>query len=920
MAADLKRLADLLRSEAPALAERILTRAGQDLLEGCPDAKRELWLRICAGTVEKVAVCLEGGQLPDPEGLREHIARMHKRGIGLREALEMKALIEREVSYFLASEGKAGPMELVDVADCAERTISVGVGAYLDFTQDIFESEHKQLLDSIDGMDVVVFRADTEGTLLQVNQTGADVLGADSPEALLGRSIGEFYADPADRQKLREKLLSDGRVTQHLLRLRRTCGEQLWVETNIRVRLGPDGKPAGLDGFARDITSRLAAENEQRRTAQLLAGILGSAGEYGIVATDRAGKINYFSEGAAVLFGLKSCEVVGKLHVGELWLPEARMRLEDALARLERTGHYEEEIELLRTHGLTFNARVSGSARRDAEGEVTGFTFVIRDVTEDRAAQKLVTLLAHALESSREGVTLADMSGVLTYVNPMMTAMTGYDAEEMLGRDFSIFYPEDFPREEVRAIARSTLAGGWSGEVECATRDGKRFPVHLTTSLVRDERGRAVAMVALARDVTREKSLQKRLFEQEQRHLAELERQVRERTAELERAYRDLQKLDAMKDRFLTNISHELRTPLVSGVGYIELILQEGLGPINAEIRKGLRVAHRNLLRLVNLIDDLLAFTRLESGRDAMVIGRFHLEQMVTDCLLDLKVRANKSDLTVEMDIEKDLPPVEADEENIHRVFTNLLSNAEKFTEDSACIRVSARRCGRDRVEVRVADDGVGISEEELPHVFDRFYRSGRTQSTRYGGTGIGLSLVKEILSSHGCEVRAESPQEQGTIVVFNLPLARGAVQEATVVETPSAEVQRRPASILIVDDDPEVHELLSTVFSSSGDRLLVASGGQEGLGMASREDLDLIFLDISMDDMDGIEVLRQLRAGEKTRHIPVYMLTARADEASALSSRRSGASGFITKPFALAEVRGVVEDVMAGSISDENG
>jgi signal transduction histidine kinase/ActR/RegA family two-component response regulator len=424
-------------------------------------------------------------------------------------------------------------------------------------------------------------------------------------------------------------------------------------------------------------------------------------------------------------------------------------------------------------------------------------------------------------------------------------------------------------------------------------------------------------MVALIRDITREKSLQKRLFEQEQRHLAELERQVRERTAELERAYRDLQKLDAMKDRFLTNISHELRTPLVSGVGYIELILQEGLGPVNDEIRKGLRVAHRNLLRLVNLIDDLLTFTRLESGRDAMVISRFDLEQMVTDCLLDLKVRANKGSLKVEMDVEKDLPPVEGDEENIHRVFTNLLSNAEKFTGDDAHITVRARRVSKDRVNVSVTDDGIGIPAEDLPHVFDRFYRTQRTQSTRFSGTGIGLSLVKEILDSHRCPVTADSPGGKGTRISFELPLARGEGAKVETVRAASGGGARSPATILVIDDDIEVHELLSTVFAATGDRLLTASGGQEGLQMAAREDPDLIFLDISMDDMDGIEVLERLKGSEKTRHVPVYMLTARADDRSALASRQAKADGFVTKPFALAEVRGVVEDVLAGSVPE---
>ncbi len=1166
MAEDLSRFAGLLSKHAPDIIAATLSALESNAPGGKhPEETRETWRASLAQTVEAIAACLDGAEPPRVGGLLPGIIRLKECGAGLEEALAGRMLLQREIATVLIREGKVSSAGLFDCMQFIERVLSAGVGAYLSHAEGVFRSEHKDLLDSIGDMGVVVFRADAESRIRSVNQTGAEALGAGSPEELIGRPFAGFYAEDAERDELLRRLRDKGQVTGFRFRVRRLDGELIWVESNIRAKFAPDGQPAGFEGFARDVTNQeqaeralreseekyrtlfqtaaegilvadvetkrfkyanpavcemlgytedelkrmrvrdlhpredwervrpqfeaqaqgektlapalpclrkdgttiyanvsaasmlidgrecivgsftditelaevrrqleterhhlehvvgslgaglslldrdlniawvnepmtawfgpledlkgkkcyevyqgrdcpceecpslrsletgetcvrdmptqklpggervfrltatpirdekgeivqvleltqdvtaeKSAESERQRTAELLAGVLRSAGEYGVVGTDSRGTINYFSEGAELLFGRKSADIVGRTHVKELWLPEGRKRLVSDLEELGRSGHYAEETELLRTQGLTFNARVSGSARREPDGGLAGYTFVIRDVTEERAAQKLVTLLAHALESSREGVCLTDMSGVITYVNPMMTVLTGYQPGELLGKDLSIFYPEDFSGEEVRAIARATLAGGWSGEVDNVHKDGTRFPVHLTTSLVRDERGRAVAMVALARDITREKSLQKRLFEQEQRHLAELERQVRERTAELERAYRDLQKLDAMKDRFLTNISHELRTPLVSGVGYIELILQEGLGPINAEIRKGLRVAHRNLLRLVNLIDDLLAFTRLESGREAMVIRRFDLEQMITDCLLDLKVRANKPSLKVDMDVEKGLPPVEADEENIHRVFTNLLSNAEKFTGEEARISVRARRASADRAEVRVADNGVGIPEDELPHVFDRFYRSQRTQSTRYSGTGIGLSLVKEILESHDCTVRAESPGERGTAIAFTLPLARGKASPAGAPPPERPPGERRRATILVVDDDPEVHELLETVFAASGDRLLVASGGQEGLRLALKEDLDLVFLDISMDDMDGVEVLRQLRAGERTRHIPVYMLTARADDRSAVESRKVGATGFITKPFALAEVRGVVEDVLAGAV-----
>ncbi|HOX06250.1 MAG TPA: PAS domain S-box protein [Planctomycetota bacterium] len=752
-------------------------------------------------------------------------------------------------------------------------------------------------------------------------------------EGLVGRRCHEVFAYSNDTcaNCPSVKTLQTGGLHVADVTVRSPDGNEAIVRLTATPVRDAEGRVVQILELSEDVTAERAAEAERERTSGMLAGILSSAGEYAIVATDPDGTITYFSDGAERLFGVRQAGPVGRLHIADLWTPEGRPAFAAALAALAKGGCHEEEVELLRAQGVTFTARVSGSARTGASGELAGLTFVIRDVTEERAAQKLVTLLAHAVESSREGMALTDMSGVITYVNPAIATMAGREASGLLGKDVSILYSRETPGEEIRAIARATLAGGWSGEVTAVRADGSTYPAYMTTSLVRDDRGRAVAMVGLWRDVSREKSLQRRLFEQEQRHLAELERQVRERTAELERAYRDLQKLDAMKDRFLTNVSHELRTPLVSGVGYIELILHEGLGPISDDTRKGLRVAHRNLLRLVNLIDDLLTFTRLGSGKESMVMGRFDLAQMVNDCLLDLKVRASKKSLHVEMDVEKGLPPLEADEENVHRVFTNLLSNAEKFTSENAVIRIGARRISDSRVEVRVADNGVGIPSEELSQVFDRFYRSQRTSSPRYGGTGIGLSLVREILEAHGCTVRAESPEGGGTAIIFTLPLAPAgsgpsaprrqpepAVPARRTAPAPEASGPRQAAgpSVLVIDDDPDVHELLRSILRDGGGRVTSAPGGREGLEAAAAGDFDLIFLDLTMEGMDGTEVLAHLRRQERSRHTPVYVLTARADDGSLREARAAGAQGLLVKPFSIAEVRQAIGDVMSGGES----
>jgi len=209
----------------------------------------------------------------------------------------------------------------------------------------------------------------------------------------------------------------------------------------------------------------------------------------------------------------------------------------------------------------------------------------------------------------------------------------------------------------------------------------------------------------------------------------------------------------------------------------------------------------------------------------------------------------------------------------------------------------------------------VGIPADELSQVFDRFYRSQRTASPRYGGTGIGLSLVREILEAHGCTVRAESSGERGTAMIFTLPLAaKGAPPKERRAASPLPALKPRPgASILVVDDDPDVHDLLRTILKDTGDRVTSAASGAQALEVAAGADFDMVFLDLSMEGMDGVEVLKRLRAAERTRATPVYVLTARADNGSLKDSRTAGADGLLVKPFTIAEVREAVEEVMGG-------
>ena len=236
---------------------------------------------------------------------------------------------------------------------------------------------------------------------------------------------------------------------------------------------------------------------------------------------------------------------------------------------------------------------------------------------------------------------------------------------------------------------------------------------------------------------------------------------------ELFKANRELRDLNRMKDQFLANCSHELKTPLVSGMGYVDLLLTGGMGTLEARQERGLRIAYRNLERLLGLIENLLALAKGRFRPEALKVTQFALRPLVDECVDSLKARARKRSLAVRVVWPRAEVVVEGDERKIHSVFTNVLANAEKFTPEDAriAIRVRAGADGRCRVEVR--DNGKGPDRGGEIEMFKT------TGDPRTAGLGIGLTLSRQILEAHGGRIRLERGGRGGARVTFDLPRAR---------------------------------------------------------------------------------------------------------------------------------------------------
>jgi signal transduction histidine kinase len=238
---------------------------------------------------------------------------------------------------------------------------------------------------------------------------------------------------------------------------------------------------------------------------------------------------------------------------------------------------------------------------------------------------------------------------------------------------------------------------------------------------------------------------------------------------ELFRANRELRDLNQMKDQFLANCSHELKTPLVSGMGYVDLLLSGGMGHLDPRQEKGLKIAHRNLERLLGLIENLLALAKARFRPEELRIARFDLRPLIEECVESLRARARKKSLRVKATLPRGRLWVEGDERKIHSVITNVLANAEKFSPDDARIEIRILRPKAGKIRVSVTDNGVGLLEEKAD-----IQPFKTTSDLRYAGMGIGLTLARQILQAHHCDILLGRGPRGGARVQFDLPSGKG--------------------------------------------------------------------------------------------------------------------------------------------------
>jgi PAS domain S-box-containing protein len=494
-------------------------------------------------------------------------------------------------------------------------------------------------------------------------------------------------------------------------------------------------------------------------------------------------------------------------------------------------------------------------------------------------AERQRRYLEAVVVNSPVAIVTLDLEGTIVSLNPAFETLFGYTPEEAIGRNLDDLINTSETLGEAAGYTDAAAEGRPAhGIGKRRRKDGSFLDVELAgvPVTVGSER---VGIVALYHDVT-----------------------------ELLQARREAEAASRAKSQFLANMSHELRTPLNAIIGYSEMLYEEGeergLDDLLPDLTK-IGSAGKHLLALIN---DILDLSKIEAGKMDLHMEEVDVAALIDEVASTVRPLVGRGSNTLDIVIDEEVRPVRADLTKLRQVLLNLLSNACKFTEHGTIeLRASVEDEGR-WLSLRVADTGIGMTPEQLERLFEAFSQADSSTSRRYGGTGLGLAISRRFCKMMGGDVTVESVPDEGSVFTVRLPTGWKRAAPGKDALDPGGSGSGDAGTVLLIDDDLRMHDLLTRTLTREGFRVVGATDGPSGLERAREIRPDAVLLDIVMPRMDGWHVLADFKRDPDLRHIPVVVVTILDDEDLGYAL---GASDFLVKPVDRKRLVQVLDDLL---------
>lgn len=659
------------------------------------------------------------------------------------------------------------------------------------------------------------------------------------------------------------------------LLITRKDGKSIWISVINSVVYNAEGK---IDKFIRiiiDITSRKNTEKDLD-----ILSFAARKSPSGTLIRDKDGKVIWMNEALEKMFGYTLDEMRGKT-LGKRMMGEDsdEKEFDKAVEAVQQKKAYELELKVYRKDRTPIWAYLSNSPLMNEMGEVERQITVAVDITERKTAEEQLKLLSLVASSTTSGVVINNRNGEVEWINSAFEKITGYNLNDVKDLHLGDVLKGELTDVSIIERARRLSKNKQSFEVDLLAyrKDGQPLWLSIINSVILTPNGDVDKYIEVIIDITSKKKVELELIS------------AKEQALQLSRA----------KDMFISVMSHEIRTPLNAVIGMSRLLIDND--PLESQ-KENLDILKFSAENLMTLINDVLDFTKIETGNIELEKADVNLREMVHRVVSSMQYRANECNIYLKETVDEALPEfIIADSARLVQVLLNLVNNAIKFTNKGGVtidLKVLDETSSNIRIRFAVSDTGIGIATDKLGTIFESFKQAEADTTRKYGGTGLGLAISKRLVELYDSRINVDSVLGQGSTFWFIITFNKSKHNTNTTNDKMEAGLRLK---ILVVDDNQINRILVNKVLQKWGVQADFAENGQEAVDkIVGNMNYDVVLMDVHMPVMGGMEATEIIRAKEDAyfQQLPIIALTASLLSSEVNQMNAAGMNDFILKPF----------------------
>lgn len=735
-----------------------------------------------------------------------------------------------------------------------------------------------------------LFMLTSNGIISDLNEAAVTIIGVDRHK-LKGSIFFNYFNEPLLAKRFCEKIFENGFVIDSPHTLHHINEKLTDVLLNGSVYKDDSKKVKGIVIVLRDVTHQKNTDVSFDKNLREISAYKMALDESFIVGiTNEKGLIQYANNNFCKISKYTREELIGKDHriLNSGFHPKEFMRA--LWTTIEAGKVWHGEIKNKAKDGSIYWVDTTITPFMNEQGNIYQYISVRYDVT----AKKLLSQYTLSLiESSRDPLVTINPSGKIMDMNEAMVLVTGIERNKLKDSDFKIYFTDP---EKAKRTCQEVFKKGFVADYPLILKDHKLTDVLFNGSVYKDDQGKVVGAVIVARDITEQQRTEREL--KEAIISAKLSTGIAENAkAEAESAAQTAKESVKAKQQFLSNMSHEIRTPMNAIIGFTKVVLKTELTAKQREYLMAIKMSGDALIVLIN---DILDLAKVDAGKMVFEQSPFRMALSISAMLHLFEPKIQEKNLSLIKEYDNRIPEVLlGDSVRLHQIILNLVSNAVKFTS-SGSITVSVKLLSQNdekvQIEFAVTDTGIGISEEKIEKIFENFQQASSGTSRLYGGTGLGLAIFKQLVEQQGGKVNVISKVNVGSTFSFTIDFLKTNADSLAETELIQPNEKIKNVKVLVVEDIALNQLLMKTLLDDFGFERDVVANGKLAIEKLQKKNYDIILMDLQMPVMNGFETTDYIR-NTLNLSIPIVALTADVTSVDLAKCKAVGMNDYIAKP-----------------------